>query len=67
MNSESVVAFLLAQTDLTCLNDPDRDGNTPLMLAVNYGNTRVVRRLLMAGANRHICNNQGKSPLEVAT
>lgn len=65
-NSESVVAFLLAQPGMTSLDDPDKEGNTALMTAVSYGNTRVVRRLLMAGANRSIVNNLNKTPLEVA-
>jgi len=52
-----VVAYLLSQKQLICINDRDDEGNTPLMLAVMYGNTRVVRRLLMAGADRYLANN----------
>lgn len=36
------------------------------MLAVTYGNTRIVRRLLMKGANRYIKNSEGKLPIEIA-
>lgn len=57
-NSEEVVSYILAETDeLSNINLKDNEGNTALMLAVTYGNTRVVRRLLMKGANRYIKNN----------
>lgn len=36
------------------------------MLAVTYGNTRVVRRILMKGANRYIRNSEGKLPIDIA-
>lgn len=52
--------------DLSLLNIRDAEGNTPLLLAVTYGNTRVVRRLLIKGANRYIQNNEGKIPLDIA-
>jgi hypothetical protein len=66
MNSEAVVAFLLTEPGLTCLDQQDNDGNTPLMLAVTYGNTRVVRRLLIKGADRYVKNRSGKIPMDVA-
>lgn len=31
-----------------------------------YGNTRVVRRLLIAGADRYQSNNEGKIPMDIA-
>lgn len=55
-NSEQIVAFLLSESSLTCLDGQDNDGNTALMLSVLYGNTRVVRRLLIKGADRYIKN-----------
>lgn len=36
------------------------------MLAVTYGNTRVVRRLLIKGADRYVKNRSGKIPMDVA-
>ena len=36
------------------------------MLAVIYGNTRVVRRLLISGADRCLPDGPGKTPIEVA-
>jgi ankyrin repeat protein len=36
------------------------------MLAVTYGNTRIVRRLLIKGANRYIKNSEGKLPIDIA-
>ena len=55
-NSEQIVAFLLSESSLACLDCQDNDGNTALMLSVLYGNTRVVRRLLIKGADRYIKN-----------
>ena len=66
MNCEKVVAYLLSEDRLTCLDDRDSEGNTALMLSVMYGNTRVVRRLLIAGADRSLPNQQGQMPMEVA-
>ena len=36
------------------------------MVAVIYGQTRIVRRLLIKGAKRYIKNCEGKSPIEIA-
>jgi hypothetical protein len=36
------------------------------MMAVSYGNTRIVRRLLVKGANRYIKNHANLLPLDVA-
>ena len=36
------------------------------MLAVIYGNTKIVRRLLIKGANRYIQNNENLTPLQMA-
>lgn len=63
MNSENVVAYILSESDFNGLNKRDKEGNTPLMLAVTYGNTRVARKLLIKGANRRIKNNDSKTPL----
>lgn len=48
------------------MNKKDSEGNTPLMLAVTYGNTRIVRRLLIKGANRYLKNGEGKLPIDIA-
>lgn len=66
MGSEEVVSYLLACEELTTLNSRDNEGNTPLMMAVNYGNTRIVRKLLIKGADRYLRNNSNLLPLEVA-
>ena len=65
-NSEEVVAFMLAQPSLSCLDQRDNEGNTALMISVLYGNTRVVRRLLIKGADRYLANNENKTPMTVA-
>jgi ankyrin repeat protein len=37
-----------------------------LHLATAYGNTKIVRRLLIAGADRKLTNNKSQTPLEIA-
>jgi ankyrin repeat protein len=41
----------------------DPDGNTPLLLAVNKGDTEEVRHLIEAGADVNAANNAGVTPL----
>eukprot|EP01016_Furgasonia_blochmanni_P046407 TRINITY_DN6681_c0_g1_i3.p1 TRINITY_DN6681_c0_g1~~TRINITY_DN6681_c0_g1_i3.p1 ORF type:complete len:526 (+),score=75.36 TRINITY_DN6681_c0_g1_i3:104-1579(+) len=41
-------------------------GCSPLHLAVISGNTRVVRRLLIKGANKHLRDKSGKLPVDIA-
>jgi palmitoyltransferase len=60
-----VVAYILSET-IDNINLRDNDGNTPLTVAVSYGNTRVVRKLLMKGADRYIKNSQDKIALDIA-
>lgn len=66
MNSEEVVGYLLTCPELSSLDQRDSEGNTPLMMAVSYGNTRIVRRLLIKGANRYLRNNANLLPYDVA-
>ena len=47
----------------TAPQDKDPDGNTPLLLAVNKGDTTEVRRLIQAGADVNTANNAGVTPL----
>ena len=60
------MAYILANREQLNLDFKDNDGNTALSLAVSYGNTRITRRLLIAGASRYICNCEGKTPLDIA-
>lgn len=62
---ENAVNFLISwKTDL---EDVDYSFNcTPLHLAVNSGNIRVVRKLLVKGANRHAKNLEDKMPIDIA-
>lgn len=63
--SEEVVTYLLTYKDIK-INMRDDEGQTPIFVATVYGNTRIVRRLLMKGANRHMKNNEGKKPINIA-
>lgn len=60
-NSEIVTEFILA-VGVIDLDLKDIQGQTPLHLAASYGNTRIVRRLLLKGANRYLKNNENKTP-----
>jgi len=49
------------------VNQKDNEfGCTPLHLGVNSGNFKVVKRLLVKGANTKIKNKEGKDPLDLA-
>ena len=65
MNSESIVTYLLAQKDIE-IDPVDENGQTPLHLATAYGNTKIVKKLLRAGADRKIVNNKGEIALKIA-
>jgi len=48
-------------------NEKDLEfGCTPLHLAISSGNGKVVRRLLVKGADKNIKNNEGKLPIDIA-
>jgi len=65
MGSENVTAFLLAQHNVQ-IDVFDEQEQTPLHLATIYGNTRIVRRLLIKGADRTLRNGKGEKPIEIA-
>lgn len=53
--SEEVVEFLLAQPGIE-IDSFDSDNQTPLHLAVLNGRTKIVKRLLIKGADRTLTN-----------
>lgn len=63
-NFKAVVEKLLQLPGID-VNMRDRDGNTPLLLAVTLDNGELVELLLKHGANPNIVNNNGKTPLSV--
>ncbi|MDE6314544.1 MAG: ankyrin repeat domain-containing protein [Lachnospiraceae bacterium] len=48
------------------INARDHKGNNALYYALLYGHTAVARYLVKKGADCHIVNNEGKSPIELA-
>jgi ankyrin repeat protein len=48
------------------INHPDNEGLTPLHLGSMSGNSRVVKRLLIKGADRNIKDNKGFLPSDIA-
>ena len=63
--SEEVTTYLLTLPNIN-INARDDDGQTPLLLATIYGNTKIVRRLLLKGAKRRIKSNKGELPIDIA-
>lgn len=57
--------FLLTWGANINLQDQDT-GVTALHLATMQGNSRIVRRLLMKGANRYLKDTSGKTALDLA-
>ena len=53
---ENSVFFLLSIKNIE-INIKDYEGNTPLHLAVTTGNSRIVKKLLIKGADREMVNN----------
>ncbi|EGR27816.1 hypothetical protein IMG5_188420 [Ichthyophthirius multifiliis] len=48
------------------INQPDNENLTPLHLAVISGNARIVKKLLLKGANRNLKNTLNKTPAQIA-
>ena len=48
------------------VNIKDENGNTPLHVAVQQGNVKVVEVLLNKGANVNVKNSVGETPLDLA-
>lgn len=57
--SQIVAQYLLSQPNIG-LDLQDIEQQTPLHLATIQGNTKIIRKLLIAGANRHIKNDKGE-------
>lgn len=63
--SEEAAAYLLT-LDQIKIDVRDSEGQTPLLLATLYGNTKIVRRLLLKGADRDIKNSKGQLAIDIA-
>ena len=65
-NSEIAQVYLLAWYDQERLNMQTNDGSTALHLTVkaadSLGSGRPMRALLMAGINKNLKDNKGKTP-----
>lgn len=62
---EQAVNYLLAW-DLGDINVQDKEGLSPLHLGCMSGNSRVVRRLLIKGADRALKDNKDKTASDIA-
>lgn len=49
------------------VNRKDKEGRTPLMLAIMDNNVDKVKQLIKAGANVNVISNKGNTPLLIAT
>ena len=57
--------YLLAQKGID-FNAQDSNLRTPLHYAAAYGNTKIVKKLLRAGADRTLVNNENEKPIDIA-
>jgi ankyrin repeat protein len=60
----ATIEMLLSKT--IDVNMVDDKGNTPLIVASDYGHTKIVKILLNNGANPHIENNAGWTTIDFA-
>lgn len=52
--------------EVTGINTPDKDGNTPLMYAIKYGNLEIPGLLLKRGADINAKNKAGETAMNFA-
>ena len=59
-----MVTYLLANEAMP--NAPSPDGDSPLMMAVQSGNTQVVQTLINAGGDPAAVNQKGIDAIDIA-
>ena len=65
MGSENSASLLLSW-DRTMIETMDNEGQTPLHLATIAGSARIIRTLLVKGANRNARDNKMQTALDIA-
>jgi len=63
--SSVCVSFLLAKPEVD-INSQDIWGQTPLHKAVRRGDLRIIKQLIVKGADWTIIDQQGKTPFDLA-
>jgi len=48
------------------IDEVDRNGRTPLMMAIDFGNMEAARALVMRGADVNLANSEGVVPMQIA-
>jgi len=61
-----ITKMLLDAPDID-INAQDKLGRTALHIAASRGNTDIIKLLMEKGANRHLKDNEGKTPNALAT
>ena len=56
---------MLAQKQID-IDPVDVEGFTPLHLATTYGNSKIAKKLLIAGADRQLMTTKGQTDLQIA-
>lgn len=65
VNAQKTLALLLTKAPAQ-LNQPNKNGDTPLHEAARYGSEETLKTLLKAGAKKDLKNAAGKTPLDIA-
>ncbi len=65
-NEQSEVVKILLEKDLSSVNKPNDEGESPLILATEKSNLMIVELLLAAGAQADYANSNGVLPLHIA-
>ena len=61
-----ICASLLLSWDHSLIDEQDNEGMTALHLATNVGSSKIIKTLLIKGANRKVQDKQGKKPSDLA-
>ncbi|OMJ76647.1 hypothetical protein SteCoe_23951 [Stentor coeruleus] len=61
-----ICASLLLSWDTSLINNKDNEERTPLHLATIAGSSRIIKTLLIKGANRDVYDSKSKKPIDLA-
>lgn len=66
-NTQTIKVLLMKKLQQTELDQKNEKGETPLLIACKIENQKIVRMLVREGANPHISNENGETPMNVSS